>query len=248
MARLSAFLPRIPGKSPAEGDTVVLEKGESHHLVRVLRAKAASRVRLLDGVGRHFHAELTQPDAKAAKLKVVDVEVFERLTPAVTLFQGYPKGKTIESILKVGIELGLTRLIPMLTQHVEGKPAGNLDKWTQIAREAAKQSGAPWLPEVSVPVSLTSALAQLSQDPDPLLIVGSLEGNPPNLFTAFEGLERRDYQSIAIFVGPEGDFTPDEYAVIRDAGAVPVSMGNQILRSETAAHVFTAMVTNWFRR
>jgi 16S rRNA (uracil1498-N3)-methyltransferase len=154
----------------------------------------------------------------------------------------------LESIIQKATELGVARVLPLLSERVatrlEGAAAGGkADKWRQSAIEAIKQCGQPWLPEVEKPLTLRALLARgLSFD---LALVGSLQGDgrhPRAYFQEFEAQHRRRPQSVAAWIGPEGDFTGEELDLIRAGGARPIDLGPLVLRSDTAALCTLALI------
>jgi 16S rRNA (uracil1498-N3)-methyltransferase len=152
-----------------------------------------------------------------------------------------PKGKIIESIIQKATELGVARIVPLLTDRVvmelDEKHAGRkAEKWQQVAIEAIKQCGAGWLPKVESPVTPKEFLAR--KEAFELPLIASLQPgaqHPRTYFQKFESQHGRNPQSACVWIGPEGDFTPAEVAAIVSAGALPMTLGRLVLRVETAA-------------
>jgi 16S rRNA (uracil1498-N3)-methyltransferase len=166
----------------------------------------------------------------------------------ITLIQAVPKGKIFESILQKATELGVARVVPLLSERVALRldAAGAKDKaekWRQCAIEAIKQCGQPWLPEVEEPLPLRALLDRgISFD---LALVGSLQGDgrhPRLWFQDYEAQHGRRPQTVAAWIGPEGDFTGEELDLIRATGARPIGLGPLVLRSETAALCALAVI------
>ena len=178
--------------------------------------------------------------------QAISLEVKEKcFTPAppcpITLLVAIPKGKIIESIIQKSVELGAHRIVPLLTDRVitqlddEGSEEKR-EKWQQVAIEAIKQCGAAWLPRVEAPQSIADYLAHGEKVELPL--VGSLSKprrHPRECFAGFHKLHGRAPRSAGFWIGPEGDFTPEEMDIISQSGAQPVTLGNLTLRVETAA-------------
>ena len=247
MARYRSFI--FPEATVSE-KTVTLEQRESHHLVKVFRARAGEAVELLDGKGRRYDGRIARADAKAA---VVDVErVAELPEPAVriTLLQSLPKGKTMDLILRMATEIGVSVVQPIYTNQSEVHLAGDrmqskAEKWRGTMIESCKQCGLGYLPELNLPLSLGDWLANGPSERE-LRIVASLEeGSHPLLQTLEESM---DVQEVVIAVGPEGDFSADEYAAMRAAGFRGVRLGNNVLRAETAAAYIMSVVDQFFQR
>jgi 16S rRNA (uracil1498-N3)-methyltransferase len=169
---------------------------------------------------------------------------------AISLLVGIPKGKIIESIIQKAVELGARRIIPILSERVvtqldDDEAENKRDKWQNVAIEAIKQCGAAWLPKVEVPVTIEQFLA--CQEKFELSLVGSLQKERRHLrevLREFETKHRRLPQSVGVWIGPEGDFTLDELKAIENSGAQPISLGNLVLRVETAA-IYCLSILNY---
>ena len=223
------------------GTSLMLRGREAHHALHVLRVREGERVTVLNGVGSELQCEITGQMREALPLRVLNRKVFPAPLCAITLLQAVPKGKIIESIIQKATELGVTRIVPILSKRVvthldSGSAEIKTDKWQQVAVEAIKQCGSAWLPKVETPVTPENFLARNEQFELPL--VGCLESDsrhPRVWFERFFAEHRRLPKSIAVWVGPEGDFTNAEYAAIKGTGALPITLGPLVLRVETAA-------------
>jgi 16S rRNA (uracil1498-N3)-methyltransferase len=241
------FLP--PEK--CQGTVLTLEDAEAHHALHVLRVRKGEAVDVLDGVGHICHAEVTNLGKRTAELSVRDKEFRSPLPFAVTLIQAIPKGKTFENIVQKATELGVHRIIPLLTErvvvHLEDGSAGTkMDKWRQVAIEAIKQCGSPWLPKLEAPIELNKLLER--DETFDLSLVGDLTAATAHPRKHFQDFGRRHEgrmpKTVAAWVGPEGDFTPAELEALRAHGASPITLGPLVLRSDTAA-VYTISVINY---
>lgn len=211
-------------------DVVVLSPEESHHLARVLRVQPGQEITLFDGQGGVADATI-----EAVSKTMVEVRISKRWKvpkPAVQidLIQAVPKPDRWDLVLQKAVELGATNIRPILTQHTEFKPnPKKQERWQKIVLNAAQQCEVRWLPTLHPLEKIDAVLSSLS-DYD-LVLVGSLfEGTQPLREVSFEGVG-----SVALLIGPEGDFTPEEVETAVAAGAVPVTFGDRILRTETAA-------------
>ena len=146
------------------GNLLRLDGREAHHALHVLRLKPGERVTVLDGAGNEF---LCAVESAAKDFLTLAVEEKKTALPracAVTLLQAVPKGKIIEGIIQKSVELGVARVVPILSERVvtqlddEGAEAKH-EKWQQVAVEAIKQCGAAWLPKVEAPIALAAFLA-----------------------------------------------------------------------------------------
>jgi len=147
----------------------------------------------------------------------------------------------LRPMVQKATELGAARLVPLLTERTvihpdPGGSAHKIAKWRAVAIESIKQCGNPWLPTIEAPVPLTTYLAR--QEPFELRLVASLHPGAQHPHASFEHFRQqlqRPPSSIALFVGPEGDFTPAEIDALITADAIPITLGRLVLRSETAA-------------
>ncbi len=225
----------------ANGAEVTLSPEESHHAFRVLRLAPGDAVTLLDGAGVEARGSVIVADKRAVRVGVRERIVHPPLTCAVTLLQALPKGRLMDSIVEKATELGASRIVPLLTEHTVSRPdedhaASKLEKWRTTALEAVKQCGNPWLPRVETPMTFADVLRR--NERFDLALVASLHpGTRPMraVFAGFQAREGRRPASVAVWVGPEGDFTPEEIAALVESGVQPVTLGRLVLRCDTAA-------------
>lgn len=209
--------------------------------MRVLRVRRGDRVVVLDGTGGEFQCLVENFDRDKVQLAVVESRKVPPPGAQITLLQAIPKGKLIESIIQKATELGAARVVPVLSERVtirlDAKAAARKhDDWQRTAVEAIKQCGSAWLPKVEAPMTPPDFLARGEKFNLPL--VASLHPgrrHPREYFAEYRARTGRNPESVCVWVGPEGDFTPQEIALIEAAGARPISLGPLVLRSETAA-------------
>lgn len=218
-----------------------LDGREAHHAVHVLRLQRGERVTVLDGAGTEFFCDVENV-AKNSLLLAVQEKKFTPAPPCpITLLVAIPKGKLIESIIQKAVELGAHRIVPLLTERVVTQLDGagaeaKREKWQQVAIEAIKQCGAPWLPKVEAPQTIAEFLARGKTME--LSLVGSLQTarrHPREWILEFQKQHGRLPASAGAWIGPEGDFTLAELQAIESAGAKPITLGQLTLRVETAA-------------
>jgi 16S rRNA (uracil1498-N3)-methyltransferase len=225
----------------ANATTVTLTGDEAHHVVQVLRIRSGERVSVLNGVGDEFLCDVADASRKSVQLRIAIHQHSAAPACAVTLIQGIPKGKIIESIIQKATELGVSRVVPLLSErvitHLDNDSAEDKrDKWQRVAIEACKQCGQRWLPKIDAPITTKDLLARAEKFD--FTLVGSLEQDARHLRHYFEDFVRRENRapkSVAIWIGPEGDLSPDELNATKKSGAHPITFGPLVLRSETAA-------------
>ncbi|MFA6544746.1 MAG: RsmE family RNA methyltransferase [Limisphaerales bacterium] len=234
----------------ANGPEVTLSPEESHHALRVLRLGSGDAVTLLDGAGVEARGAIVGTDKHAVRVAVRERIVHPPLRCEVTLLQALPKGRLMDSIVEKATELGAARIVPLLTEHTVSRPdedhaANKLEKWRTTALEAVKQCGNPWLPRIDAPVSFAEFLRRGERFD--LAIVASLHPGARSVREVFAGFETRERPrpaGVAVWVGPEGDFTPQEIAALVGGGVQPVTLGPRVLRCDTAAIAALAVTLN----
>ena len=208
-----------------------------HHL-KVVRPKSGELIELFDGAGR---SRLFRCGDSAARPLVAAGELsqFPPLPFRLSLFACVTKGSRWDWTVEKATELGVSRIVPVLSERCIVRIAAaernaKRDRWRRIAEDAARQSDAKWLPDVLGPVDFAAALGMVKEC---ACFVGALAWPTPEpLLTAVQKHLRElpSERALGLFVGPEGDFTPDELSALLEV-ATPTSFGPTVLRAETAA-------------
>ena len=218
-----------------------LPKAEAHHLVRVRRVRPGEAFQVLNGRGAVATCRVTGVDASGPQWQLESRQTCRPLPVEIHLLVALPKGKTFPLLLQKMTELGVARITPLLSEHAEVSPerAGHKqDRWQAVLVEAVKQSGNPWMPLLGEPLSLPDALAS---PPAGRRVCAALQpGAHP--FWGFLENKNEATRAVEVFVGPEGDFSPDEYARLRQGGCRFVSLGPIVLKVETAASLVCGMI------
>ena len=218
-----------------EQDAPVLPSSAAKHL-KVLRPESGEQIELFDGHGGS--RVYAWRDGLCA---VSPISRMARASRSLTLFACITKGSRWDWTIEKATELGVTRIVPVISDRTivripRSERAAKRERWQRIAEDAARQSDAKWLPEICEATDFRDALALVKET---TCFVGALTNPPPRPLIAAvadkvkvggEG-EQRNW---ATFVGPEGDFTPDELAALLEI-ATPTSFGPTVLRAETAA-------------
>jgi 16S rRNA (uracil1498-N3)-methyltransferase len=207
-----------------------LDGDESRHLSRVRRLGPGAVVEVFDGQGWAAHAAVT-----AVGKEWVDLRVLEELQSGreavcrLTLATAVPKGERFDWLVEKATELGVDRLVPIVTERSVVDPrAAKLERLRRLVIEASKQCGRNRLMVLHQPIAWARWLEEAS--PMAPRLVAHPGGLPPQQWTK----ARRGGES-ALAVGPEGGFTEEEIAAARAAGWEIVSLGSSLLRIETAA-------------
>lgn len=214
---------------------LVLEGEEAKHCRQVTRHREGDTVVVFDGRGRKAVARIASMHGGEVQLDVQSQSVVAVPACSITLVQGIVKGDTMDWIVEKAVELGVQRIVPVTAQRSivrldAADAAKKQAKWQRVALEACKQCGQAWLPEVSAPVSVEKACALTASAE--LRLTASLEAGALSLKQLRPAAS---VASAALAIGPEGDFTEAEYDRFRSAGWQAWSLGNLVLRSETAA-------------
>lgn len=227
-----------------------LRAGEAHHAQHVLRVRVGDPVSLLDGAGREQICAVDRVSREDVALRVTETRRFPVPAARITVFQAVTKPKSMDFVMQKATELGAHRIVPVLAARsipgFEGDGAARkVERWRDLAIEALKQCGTPWLPKIEEPVRLPSALERRA--PAELEFVGSLQSarrHPREHLDRFRTEHGRDPATISIWVGPEGDFAPEELQAIQAAGVRPITLGPLVLRAETAT-IYCLSVLNY---
>ena len=224
---------------------VRLDAAEARHACEVLRLREGASLEVFDGVGRRARGRLEQANRSGALVRVEELVSVPREPALITLFQAVPKGKLFEWIVEKSTELGVGRIVPLMTDRgiarVDAADAQKkCEKWRRVALEACKQCGQDWVPEVSEPVTLS----RISRAHFPEGSTGLVASLRPGALRASCVLAASGAAGgVAVFVGPEGDFTENEYNALIGMGAREVTLGPRVLRVETAAVSLLSVVS-----
>ncbi|HOA76004.1 MAG TPA: RsmE family RNA methyltransferase [Phycisphaerae bacterium] len=220
--------------------TVMLSEHESRHARLSRRLSVGDELVLFDGRGRQAAATIAAVSKSVVEARVGPVVEQPRPAPALTLAVAMPKGPRQDVLIEKCTELSVAAIQPLLTERsVAGASDHKRDKWRRTTIEAAKQSGQCWLPDLPAPASLDQYLVDLSRFD--LVLAAMLAQQAPSTAVT-EMLEPiREARTIVAFVGPEGGWSPREADALLAASAVPVSLGPNVLRIETAAIALAAL-------
>ncbi|GFO56530.1 ribosomal RNA small subunit methyltransferase E [Geomonas sp. Red276] len=233
------------GDHAVNGDLVTVTGELYRHMARVLRLKAGDEVALTSHDGSRLFGAIEEVAAKELIIRIGTREHFHEGDNAikVTLYQGLPKGDKFELILQKCTELGVAEVVAFegersVVKLTRERGASKLERFQKIAQEAARQSGRPSVPAVRIEGKLGEVLRGADQAVK-LILWEEEQGN--RLKEAFEAVHEIP-DSVAVVVGPEGGLSPEEVAVAKSCGFVPVSLGKRILRTETAGLAMLAIL------
>jgi 16S rRNA (uracil1498-N3)-methyltransferase len=225
------------------GDRLVLDGAEGHHAADVARLRAGERLRLCDGHGGTAIAVVTVAGRGRLDLSIMERRYAPPPRPRLVVAQGLAKGDRGELAVQMMTEAGVDEIVPWVAsrsvvQWRAERGARALDRWVATAREAAKQARRSWLPVVSEPVSTEQLVARVDAPTARAAFVLHEEATVP---LSIVELSERD--EVLLVVGPEGGITADELDRFTKAGAVPVRLGDTVLRTSTAGLAALAVLS-----
>ena len=229
---LPRFFAPDAGQSPA---TVALPDEEAAHLARVLRLRAGDAVRVFDGQGREWQATVAEVRRGHASVRLGEAVAPAREPGvAITLAAAVLKADHMDDVIRDAVMLGVASIVPLLTGHGEVSAGtiergGRVARWQRIAVASAKQCGRAVVPRVHDAKTLADALAPPASGRRLVLVEPSASGD------AGVPLQQVPHAtSVALFVGPEGGWTPDELRLAAESGGMLVTLGAQTLRAVSA--------------
>ena len=218
-------------------DSIIIDGDDVKHIKNVLRLRCNDVITLCDGMGTEFTARIEKYESNLIYTDIIDKRKNTTEPPIeVVLFQGIPKSDKMDLIVQKSVELGVARIVPVITDRTvvvlktEKDKASKVKRWQRIAMEAAKQSNRGIIPKVDLPLDFKKALESSKQ-----IKLGIIPYEKENDKSLSRVLKDFNAKSIAVFIGPEGGFTQEEIDEAVSAGMISVTLGPRILRTETAA-------------
>lgn len=216
-----------------------------NHIKNVLRLRCGDEIVVSDGAGKDYLCRITGIENEKVVADIQDVcDNFSELETEITLFQGYPKSDKMELIIQKTVELGVARIVPVLTKRTivkldDKKAQKKTERYQLIAEAAAKQSGRGIIPTVSMPVSFGQALDMAAKLDMNLIPYEEAKGiaDSKRVIQSIKGK-----RTLGIFIGPEGGFSYEEVEQAKAIGAKVITLGHRILRTETAGMAVVSII------
>lgn len=214
-----------------------VEGADVNHIKNVLRMKHGDQVMISDGEGMQYLCTLEAFESGLVWFEIVDAWKENRELPSkLYLFQGLPKSDKMELIIQKAVELGVYEIVPTATRRAvvkldKKKEESKRKRWQGIAESAAKQSKRNLIPQVTQVMSFREAVeyaAGLDVKLVPYELAEGMDAARQVIGSIKPG------QSVAVFIGPEGGFAPEEIDYAVEHGFRPITLGRRILRTETA--------------
>ncbi len=225
-------------------ETLMLDREDGRHIRDVLRMRIGDTLQVSDGSGLLYRAEISGfPDGEVLCAILETSFIPDPCSPRITLLQSVPKGKRMEWLVQKATEMGVYDIIPIYMERsvrvIEPERTGHwLQRWQRIAEEASKQCGRTDFPQIKDPVMLKEAVKQV--DHLPIKIFFDENEKVRTLRKIRNACPEPG--GVALLVGPEGGISPEEAKLLYEHGFVSVSLGNLILRVETAGILSVALV------
>lgn len=216
------------------------------HITKVLRLGKGDRIWLGDESKKRYLIELTEIDYKKATGRILETkEVSDAPAVEIILLQSVLKGEKMDILIQKAAELGVSKVIPVITERTivkfsESRISSKEKRWQSIAKEASQQSGRWDVPEIA-PITDFKYIFEKTGKVDLGLILWENE-RENRLKTVLRRYKNDDIKRISAFIGPEGGFTEKEIELAREKGFISVSMGDLILRAETAAIIIMGII------
>ena len=240
---------RIFFQNPIAGNHIIIEDiTEIKHLAKVLRAEAGYMFEACSSNGEIFLVEVESVEDNAIKGKIVSSkDAMGSAMISIDLFQALPKKNNMDLIVQKNTELGINAVRPYISSRTivkidEKNILKKTERWTRIAKEAAKQSKRVDIPLIADTASFKQMLASIKEYDRVYLLY---EGERRKGFECIESI-KGDLKKIALIVGPEGGFSLKEVSEIKERGAISISLGPRILRTETAGFAALSIIQYLF--
>lgn len=227
-----------------EGDCISLSKEESHHAAKVLRLKRGTLVIVVDGLGSAFRGELLSASPTKAQVKIIgEIRNFGEPMVRLTLAAGLSSGHKFSTTVEKATEIGVKRVVPLICEKSRvkiedsSKSASKVKRLERVALAAIKQCRRAYRPEIRIPCKLEK-------------FVSEVDRLDLNLIFTPDG-KRESWDKICggsitpratVMVGPEAGFSSEEIELAIAAGFKPISLGDRILRTETAGPLVAGLV------
>lgn len=215
---------------------ILIAGADVNHIRNVLRMKPGEQIRVSTSSGENYLCRISEFNESGVLAEIAGEMPATELSSRIVLYQGLPKSDKFEFIIQKAVELGAAEIVPVAMKNCVAKPdekkvENKRKRWQSIAESAAKQSKRSVIPSVHGMISFRDAVEAAAAF-DIGLVCYENERGMSGTRAIIEAI--RPGQSIAVFIGPEGGFDASEIALAKEAGMRTVSLGNRILRTETA--------------
>jgi len=225
-------------KENVRKDRIMVDGREAHHILDVMRMQDGDQIVVFDGTGKEYVGFIKEADRKDKKM-IVEIVRTEKppaeSAPEVILAQAIPRKGRMDYIVEKATELGVSRMIPLVSERTIARPRDpavckrKVKRWKRIAIEASKQCGRVNVPAIDGITEYREIAGQI--DLYDLTLLACLAGETVSIKESLAGFKSG---KILVFIGPEGDFTPEETEMADSGNCKFISLGKRTLRSDTA--------------
>ena len=233
------------GENNIYGHSAKIIGDDVKHIYKVLRLSQGEEVIINNTKGKEYLGKIeniTKTEVSVTLVKELDIN--NESPVKITLFQGMPKAQKMDLIVQKCTELGVNKIVTVITSRVDVKLKGEfkkIDRLNRISMEAAKQSKRSIIPKVYEPISFDDVLREMKNID--LFIVPYENAENFGIRNLIDSLEnKKQIKSVGIIIGPEGGFEQEEINKLKENGAYVVTLGKRILRTETAGFVATSLI------
>ncbi len=226
-----------------ENDLLTLSGPEAHHISKVVRLKKGDALGVVDGIGNCYRCEIENSSkGKLVCCIVSRTRNFGEPSNFVTLASGLSVGAKFDEIIQKGVELGISRFVPLITEKSKVKLDDpkrlkrRFARWNKVALAAMKQCERSVLPEIDLPVQFEKLFEQIKNSGRKLLF------DPGGKKNLYDIKLKKSGSDITLMVGPESGFSRNEVELAGENGSEIITLGKRILRAENAAPVISALV------
>ncbi|KNY26791.1 16S rRNA (uracil(1498)-N(3))-methyltransferase [Pseudobacteroides cellulosolvens] len=219
-----------------QNENITISGEDFNHIKNVLRLRQGDSLVISDGNCTDYDVVIDSYESSYVVTRIVGKYKNNNESDIdITLFQGIPKSDKMDMIIQKSVEMGVKRIVPVLTERTvvkinsEKDSKNKITRWQRIAQEASKQCNRGIMPTVENPVTFYEAVAKLKRADLSLIPYEKESGN--KLKSVIKG---NDAKTISVMIGPEGGFSNSEVDLAVENGFVPVTLGPRILRTETA--------------
>lgn len=223
-------------------DKIIINDDDAFHISSVLRLKTGDEIIVCDGNSNDYICEIETISKNEIVTKVTAMKKnLAEPKIEIILFQGMPKSDKMELIIQKCVELGVSKIVPVITEFTISRPSvkkdNKINRLRKISESAAKQSGRGVIPEVSDIVGFKQCISIMRTLSASIVAYEKENENSLKSFLkAFKG------NSLGILIGPEGGFSVNEISMLKENGVAPISLGQRILRTETAGFAVISII------
>lgn len=227
-----------------KNNTFFIDRLDSHHLLNVLKVKEGYFIRLFDGTGKVYTAQIENITKNGILGKIIEVHILSPQNIRLCLFNAIPKGARFDWLVEKASEIGVWKIVPIITErsNVRYVSPSKIERWNKISLAASKQSGREDILVVEPLKTFSKSLDTLSEFDISII---PWEAETKNFIPDLRQ-NIKDVMNIAMFIGPEGGFSDKEIEMARRYGVKSISLGTRILRTETAGILASILILYQF--